>query len=72
MFTNELFEALYEKYSAQQKIAKTNLRLYITNPVAVADHPDMVATFDKLFKKYVEATENIKRLRELDYEFTSK
>ena len=67
---NELFEALYEKYSAQQKIAKTNLKLYITNPVAVADHPDVVETIDRLFKEYAEAQEYIEILKELDYEFT--
>ena len=70
MFTNELFEALYEKYSAQQKIAKTNLSLYLSNPIAVADHPNTVETIDKLFKEYAEAQEYIKILKELDYEFT--
>ena len=64
----ELFKALEKKYEAQKTIAKTNLKLYLSDPVAVADHPDMVETIDKLFKEYAEAVEYIKILRELDYE----
>ena len=45
----ELFKALESKYKAQRTIAKTNLKLYLSDPVAVADHPDMVETIDKLF-----------------------
>ena len=43
----ELFKALEQKYQAQLVVAKTNLGLYLSNPVAVADHPDMVETIDK-------------------------
>jgi hypothetical protein len=68
----ELFKALEQKYQAQLVVAKTNLGLYLSNPVAVADHPDMVETIDKLFKEYAEAVEYIKILRELDYEFIGK
>ena len=64
----ELFKALEKKYEAQKTIAKTNLKLNISDPVPVADHPDMVETIDKLFKDYAEAVEYIKILRELDYE----
>ena len=64
----ELFKALEKKYEAQKTIAKTNLKLYLSDTVAVADHPDMVETIDKLFKEYAEAVEYIKILRELDYE----
>ena len=64
----ELLKALESKYKAQRTIAKTNLKLYLSDPVAVADHPDMVETIDKLFKEYAEAVEYIKILRELDYE----
>ena len=64
----ELFKALESKYKAQRTIAKTNLKLYLSDPVAVADHPDVVETIDKLFKEYAEALEYIKILKELDYE----
>lgn len=64
----ELFKALESKYKAQRTMAKTNLKLYLSDPVAVADHPDMVETIDKLFKEYAEAVEHIKILKELDYE----
>ena len=66
---NKMFEALEKKYKAQKMIAKTNLSLYLSNPVAVADHPDVVETIDKLFREYAEAVEYIEILRELDYEF---
>ena len=64
----ELLKALESKYNAQRTIAKTNLKLYLSDPVAVADHPDMVETIDKLFKDYAEAVEYINILKELDYE----
>ena len=64
----ELFKALESKYKAQRTIAKTNLKLYLSDAVAVADHPDVVETIDKLFKEYAEAVEYIKILKELDYE----
>ena len=66
---DKMLEALKEKYKAQKMIAKTNLSLYLSNPVAVADHPDAVETIDKLFREYAEAVEYIEILRELDYEF---
>jgi|TARA_A100000171_G_scaffold19915_1_gene18319 hypothetical protein len=66
---NKMLEALEKKYKAQKMIAKTNLSLYLSNPVAVAEHPDVVDTIDKLFRQYAEAVEYIEILRELDYEF---
>ena len=66
---NKMLEALEKKYKAQKMIAKTNLSLYLSNPVAVAEHPDVVDTIDKLFRQYAEAVEYIEILRGLDYEF---
>ena len=66
---DKMLEALREKYKAQKMIAKTNLSLYLSNSVAVAEHPDVVETIDKLFREYAEAVEYIEILKELDYEF---
>jgi len=66
----ELYKALKLKYSAQQQEAKTNLNLYFRDMVAVADHPDVVETADKLLRKYAEATELLSILKGDVYEFT--
>ena len=41
---DKMLEALEKKYKAQKIIAKTNLSLYLSNSVAVAEHPDVVET----------------------------
>jgi len=66
----ELYKALKLKYAAQQQEAKTNLNLYFRDMVAVADHPDVVETADKLLRKYAEATELLSILKGDVYEFT--
>tara|TARA_B100001250_G_scaffold409023_1_gene432522 strand:- start:691 stop:918 length:228 start_codon:yes stop_codon:yes gene_type:complete len=64
----ELYKALKLKYEAKQQEARANLRLYFSDAIAVADHPDLVASVDKLFREYVEATEYLKLLEGDVYE----
>ena len=48
----EIYDALYKKYEAMREEAKVNIELYFRNPVAVADHPNLIETMDGLIKQY--------------------
>lgn len=61
----EIYDALYKKYEAMREEAKVNIELYFRNPVAVADHPNLIETMDGLIKQYNEANENLEGLKQL-------
>ena len=61
----EIYDALYKKYEAMREEAKVNIELYFRNPVAVADHPNLIETMDGLKKQYNEANENLEGLKQL-------
>ena len=61
----EIYDALYKKYEAMRKEAKVNIELYFRNPVAVADHPNLIETMDGLIKQYNEANERLEGLKQL-------
>jgi hypothetical protein len=63
----EIYEALKLKYESEKQTARTNLRMYLKDAVAVADHPNLVETVDKLFENYMEAKEKLNTLEE-DYD----
>ena len=46
----EIYEALKLKYESEKQTARTNLSMYLKDAVAVADHPNLVETVDKLFE----------------------
>jgi hypothetical protein len=61
----EIYNALIKKYEAEQQEAKVNIELYFRNPVAVADHPNLIETIDGLVKDYNKATERLEGLQKL-------
>jgi len=61
----EIYDALYKKYEAMREEARVNVELYFRNPVAVADHPNLIETMDGLIKQYNEANENLEGLKQL-------
>ena len=50
-----ILKALEDKYNADISEAEANLKVYLENPVGVAEHPDVVAEADKLVAKIAEA-----------------
>ena len=72
MIKEKLYDALYDRYKAEQSEALCNLQMYFRECVGVADHPNTVDTVAKLFEEYVEATENLKLLKENRYEFVGQ
>ena len=72
MKVENLYDALYNRYKANQSEALCNIQMYFMGGVGVADHPDTVETVAKLFEEYVEATEYLKGLRESRHEFVGQ
>ena len=61
----EIYDALYKKYEAKKEESRINVELYFRNPVAVADHPNLIETIDGLVKEYNEANERLEGLQKL-------
>ena len=72
MTKEKLYDALYDRYKAEQSEALCNIQMYFREGVGVADHPNVVDTVDKLFKDYAEATEHLKILKENRYELVGQ
>ena len=51
---NNYYEVLKLKYLAEREEAKANLDLYFKSSIAIADHPDIIKTMDKLLNKFVQ------------------
>ena len=41
-----LLDALRKKYEGEIASAKANINVYITNPVGIGEHPNLVAAVD--------------------------
>ena len=69
MKTN-LYNALKLKYQAEILEAYTNLMNYFENKVAVAEHPNILKSMDKLVEELGTAEDKLKTLQENFDEFT--
>jgi len=63
MKTN-LYNALKLKYQAEILEAYTNLMNYFENKVAVAEHPNIIKSMDKLVEELGTAEDKLKTLQE--------
>ena len=59
-----LYNALKLKYQAEVLEAYTNLMNYFENKVAVAEHPNILKSMDKLVEKLGTAEDKLKTLQE--------
>lgn len=48
---NLLFEAALRHYEAEEAEAKAILSVYLSNPVAIGEHPDLLAEIKKYAEK---------------------
>ena len=64
MIKQKLYNALRLKYEAQRAEAETNLMNYFENKVAVAEHPNILKSMDKLVEKLGTAEDKLKTLQE--------
>ena len=65
---NLAIDALLFKYQAEMKDATYILSNYLSNPVAVGEHPHLLEEMDKAVDKYAEANEKFATLVKLTQE----
>ena len=54
-----LKEALILKYQGDIAAAKANIQVYLTNPVGIGEHPDLIAAIDSEMDKAAEAWDKL-------------
>ena len=54
-----LLDALRKKYEGEIAAAKANINVYITNPVGIGEHPNLVAAVDSEIEKLTTATDKL-------------
>jgi len=54
-----LREALIIKYEGEIAQAKANIQVYLTNPVGIGEHPDIIAAIDEQVEKMAHAEEKL-------------
>lgn len=60
----QLLKAALLHFKSEKAKAEANLEVYLSNSVAVGEHPDLVDEVIKLTKIITEADESIKYLKE--------
>ena len=60
MTINEtLKNALILKYQGDIAAAKANIQVYLTNPVGIGEHPDLISAIDVEMQKAAEADDKL-------------
>jgi len=54
-----LREALIIKYEGEIAEANANIQVYLTNPVGIGEHPDIIAAMDVQIEKMAHAEEKL-------------
>ena len=62
-YQNVIIDALEKKYEAQMAEAEANIKVYMENPVGVADHSNIVQEVKKLLKQIKDAKEMLDELK---------
>ena len=60
---NPLLDALRKKYEGEIAAANANINVYMTNPVGIGEHPNIVAAIDSEVEKLADATDKLNVLR---------
>jgi methylaspartate ammonia-lyase len=53
--TNVMYDALKAQFEAKKQEALANLTVYLSNPVAIGEHPDIIKEMVKLTVKLADA-----------------
>ena len=62
-YQNVIIDALEKKYEAQMAEAEANIKVYMENPVGVADHSNIVQEVKKLLNQIKDAKEMLDELK---------
>ena len=60
--TNALYEALKAQFEAQRQKAIATLTVYLTNPVGIGEHPQIIDEMVEQTKSLAEAEDCLERL----------
>ena len=60
----QLVQALKSKYSADFKMHKANLDIYLNNPVGIGEHPQHLEEMDKLVESMTAARDKLEVLND--------
>jgi methylaspartate ammonia-lyase len=60
--TNALYEALKAQFVAQREKARATLTVYLTNPVGIGEHPQIIDEMVEQTKSLAEAEDCLERL----------
>ena len=63
MISKMILKSLRTKYEAEIDCARTNIEVYLQQPVGVAEHPDIIASVDTEMNIMAEARD---KLQEVD------
>ena len=63
MISKMILKSLRTKYESEIACARTNIEVYLQQPVGVAEHPDIIASVDTQMNIMAEARD---KLQELD------
>ena len=60
-----ILRALISKYESELQVLAVNMENYFSNPVGVAEHPDLIEEVDKLIEKVSAAEEKLRIVNEI-------
>jgi len=60
---SKLLKALEHKLVGEVEVAKANVEVYMSNPVGIGEHPDLVGAVEEQLAKLAEADEKLETLR---------
>ena len=63
--SKQIVDALNAKYMASKLQAIANLQNYLSNPVGIGEHPDIVSECAKLLEQITDADGNLLTLRSM-------
>jgi len=55
----QLIDGLIAKYNGDIGAARANVQVYLTNPVGIGEHPDIIAAIDVELIKIAEAEDKL-------------
>ena len=61
-FAKAILDALDKKYDAEIADGDATIKIYLTNPVGIGEHPQHLEEIDKLLQRIVDAEEKLKAL----------
>jgi len=64
----EIIEALKDKYVSEMSNAKVGMKIYLSHPVGVGEHPNIIEEIDKMFDTYCQAKDKLETLRAIEPE----